>query len=262
MMPALRSSTGEGSLAGKVVLVTRPKDQARELVDLLEQRGAKAIEAPTIEIHPAPESPLAEGLRDLLAGEFDWLVLTSRAGAEAVLAALADLGASPGEIPASVAAVGDGTAAALRARGVEPDLVPETVTTESLGEAMPRGSGRVLLARADIAPSGLEEILAAKGWRPTRVDAYRTVTPSSLPTEARRALEEGRVDAITFTSASTVDGFTQLTGVMRGPKVVCIGPVTAAAARRAGMEVDAEAEPHTIEGLVAALERVLARPDR
>ena len=255
-------STRKGSLAGRAILVTRPKDQARELAALLEERGGTAIEAPTVEIQPAPESPLAEGLRDLMAGEFDWLVLTSRAGVEGVLAVLAKLAASPGDIPASVAAVGDGTAAALRARGIEPDLVPETFTTESLGEAMPRGSGRVLLARADIAPTGLEEILAAKGWRPTRVDAYRTVTPLSLPEEARRALDEGRADAVTFTSASTVDGFARLAGAARGPKVVCIGPVTAAAARRAGMEVDAEAEPHTIEGLVAALERVLARPDR
>src|SRR5207245_1090002 len=74
--------------------------------------------------------------------------------------------------PASVAVVGDGTAGALRDRGVEPALVPGTFTTEALGRAMPTGTGRVLLARADIAPDGLQGALSAKGWTPVRVDAY------------------------------------------------------------------------------------------
>ena len=117
----------------------------------------------------------------------------------------------------------------------------------------------MLCARADIAPAGLEDALAAKGWSPVRVDAYRTRMARTLPAEARAALRDGRIDAITFTSASTVRGFVGAMGVVRGnPKVVSIGPVTAREARAHGLRVSAVARPHTIDGLVAALERVLA----
>ena len=133
---------------------------------------------------------------------------------------------------------------------------------------MPTGTGRVLLARADIAPDGLEGALSAKGWTPVRVDAYRTRPAGRLPAEARRALDDGRVDAVTFTSASTVEGFVRAAGQGaldrragggRRPRVICIGPVTSRHARAAGWRVDAVARPHTVEGLVAAVERVLAR---
>src|SRR5207249_10812955 len=131
-------------------------------------------------------------------------------------------------------------------------------TTAALARAFPRGTGRVLCARADIAPAGLEEALAAKGWTPARVDAYRTRMPRTLPPEARGALASARVDALTFTSASTVRGFVGALGVVRGnPKVVCIGPVTSKEARAHGFRVSGVARPHTIESLVAALERVL-----
>ncbi|MGZ6543875.1 MAG: uroporphyrinogen-III synthase, partial [Actinomycetota bacterium] len=103
--------------------------------------------------------------------------------------------------------------------------------------------------------------LGAKGWSPLRVDAYRTRLARSLPADARAALRDGRVDAITFTSASTVRGFVGAMAVVRGnPKVVSIGPVTAREARSHGLRVSAVARPHTIEGLVAALERVLGAP--
>src|SRR5206468_2253963 len=135
-----------------------------------------------------------------------------------------------------------------------------------LGRAFPRGSGRVLLARADIAPDGLEAALAARGWTPVRVDAYRTRLVPSLPAAAGRALQAGEVDAVTFTSVSTVEGFVAAAGPMlrqatRMPVSVCIGPVTAQAARDAGMKVAGVAQPHTIDGLVAAVERVF-RPRR
>jgi uroporphyrinogen-III synthase len=121
----------------------------------------------------------------------------------------------------------------------------------------------VLCARADIAPEGLEEALTAKGWTPTRVDAYRTRMPRSLPREAREALRDGRVDAVTFTSASTVRGFVGALGPVRGtPKVVCIGPVTAREARARGLSVAAVAKPHTMEGVVDALERVFTARGR
>ena len=91
---------------------------------------------------------------------------------------------------------------------------------------------------------------------PTRVDAYRTRFPA-MPAQARALLREGGVDAVTFTSASTVRGFVRSLGAVKGtPKVVCIGPVTAKEAREHGFTIAAVATPHTAEGMLAALERV------
>ena len=242
-------------LAGRTVLVTRPADQSEALVKLLDRRGARSIVAPAIEIVPARSAALTTALRDLAGGEFAWITLTSRATVEM----LRDRLASARDVRAAVAAIGDGTADAFRRWSRRrPDLVPATFTTAGLARAFPRGSGRVLCARADIAPEGLEDALAAKGWSPTRVDAYRTRMPRSLPAEARAALRSGEVDAVTFTSASTVRGFVGAVGAVRGaPKVVCIGPVTASEARAHGLVVHAVARPHTIEGVAAAVERVL-----
>jgi uroporphyrinogen-III synthase len=241
-------------LAGKTVLVTRPADRARRLVKQLDQRGARSIAAPAIELRPVRSAALTASLKDLAAGRFAWVVLTS----PATVAMLADRLAGPEDVRARVAAIGDGTADAYgRLSGRDADLRPRAFTTEALARSFPRGDGRVLCARADIAPEGLENALAAKGWRPTRVDAYRTVFPARLPAEARTALAAGEVDAVTFTSASTVRGFVGAVGAVRGsPKVVVIGPVTAKEARARGFVVHAVADPHTTDGLIAALERV------
>jgi uroporphyrinogen-III synthase len=245
-------------LDGRTVLVTRPADRSDELVRALERRGALAIVAPAIEIVPARGAPLERAIGELAEGRFVWITITS----PATVAVLAER-VRPRDVRANVAAVGEGSGEAFRrwARR-EPDLMPSAFTTAALARAFPRGSGRVLCPRADIAPEGLEASLAAKGWTPTRVDAYRTRLPRSLPAEARAALREGRVDAVTFTSASTVRGFLRALGTVRGaPKVVCIGPVTAREARERGLSVHAVAKPHTTEGLVEAVERALrARP--
>lgn len=255
--------TGEPSLAGRTVLVTRPRGQAGPLVRLLRERGAQTLEAPVIEIErPSADGPLDRAIREAAEGRFAWVVVTSAAGAAAWAERSAALGLRPPRVEAKVAAVGSGTADALRSAGIEADLVPETFTTRALGEAFPRGpegSGLVLLARADIAPRELEDLLRGKGWEPVRVEAYRTRRAGDLPETVRRALDRGRVDAVTFTSASTVDAFVALAGRVRGPAVVCLGPVTADAARRAGLEPIAVAEPHTIEGLARAVARALDR---
>jgi len=244
-------------LAGRVILVTRPLDQSAALVTLLTRRGATAIVAPTIEIVPARSAHLTRALRELAAGDFDWMSLTSRATVDVLARRLS----SPSEVNAKVAAIGDGTAAAFRRWARRPpELQPSSFTTSALARAFPRGRGRVLCLRADIAPEGLEAALSAKGWTPERIDAYRTKMPRRLPPQARDALEEGRVDAVTFTSASTVRGFVGAVGAVRGaPKVVCIGPVTAREARALGLRVAAVATPHTIEGLMEAIERALRR---
>jgi uroporphyrinogen-III synthase len=253
----------KATLQGVAVVVTRPREEGADLARLLERRGATVLLAPAIELAPASQEDLTLAARDLASGVYVWAVFTSQAGVEALM----PLHSPPGAPwPVKVAAVGEGTAAALRRFGVEADLVPKTFTTVALGRAFPRGTGRVLLARADIAPDGLEAAMAAKGWTPVRVDAYRTRLVRSLPAEVQRALASGAVDAVTFTSVSTVEGFSRAARSVLGeaphfPVSVCIGPVTAQAARDAGMKVAAVAQPHTIEGLVTALERAL-RPSR
>ncbi len=246
-----------GTLAGRTIVITRPRDQATALATMLEARGAQPVLAPAVEIAAVRTRAVRRAMEELEANEFEWVTLTSRATVEMLAAYL-----RPRAVRAKVAVVGEGTAAAFRRWARRPpDLVPAEFTTAALARAMPKGTGRVLCPRADIAPDGLELALARKGWTPTRIDAYRTRAPRGLPAEARRALSRSGVDAVTFTSASTVAGFARLVGAMQGsPKVVCIGPVTARAARAHGFRVDAVASPHTIEGVVAALERVFAPP--
>jgi uroporphyrinogen-III synthase len=244
-------------LAGRVVLVTRPGEEGAALARRLGELGAEAIEAPTIVVEgPQPGGPLDEAVRAAAAGTFDWVVFTSAAGVRAWAARAEALGAD--QPTARVAAVGDATAATLRRNGVASDLVPAMFTTSALGEAFPRGSGRVLLARADLATGDLEETLRAKGWEPVRVDAYRVRAASSLPPQAMSALGAGRVDVVTFTSPSTVDGFVRLAEGVASPPSVCIGPVTADAADVAGIAVVEVASPHTEDGLVEAVVRALA----
>lgn len=245
------------TLRGKRILTTRPADRTERLVNLLDQRGARVIVAPAIELRPVRSAALTRALRELAAGRFEWIVVTS----PATVRMLDERLSGPRDVRAKAAAIGEGTAAAFeRWARTSADLVPPSFTLEGLARAFPRGSGRVLCARADIAPDGLEEALERKGWSAIRVDAYRTVFPERLPADARRALAEGDVDAITFTSASTVRGFLGAlggTGLRGRPKVVCIGPVTAKEARARGLHVHAVADPHTTDGLVAALERAL-----
>lgn len=255
-MSERRSGRAAPVLTGRTVLVTRPADQSERLMEQIARRGGQAILAPAIEVVPIRSAALTAALHELRAGAFDWITLTS----QATVAMLGSRVGSPSDVRAQVAAIGDGTARAFQAwAGREVDLQPTTFTTAALARAFPRGRGRVMCARADIAPAGLEDALAAKGWAPTRVDAYRTRMPRALPAEARDALRDGLVDAVTFTSASTVRGFVGALGPVKGtPKVVCIGPVTAKEARAHGFVVHAVARPHTIDGLVEALARVLA----
>jgi len=244
-------------LLGRTIAITRPEDRSGHLRSGIEDLGGTVIAAPAVALRPARSAALTAALRDLQAGRFAWVVLTS----PATVGMLADRLGEPAGLRAKVAVIGDGTETVFaRWAGRPADLLPRTFTTEGLARSFPRGEGRVLCPRADIAPVGLEDALAAKGWTPQRVDAYRTVFPRTLPPEARAALAAGEVDAITFTSASTVRGFLGALGALKGsPKVVCIGPVTAKEARAHGLVVHAVANPHTTEGVLAALVRVLAR---
>lgn len=242
------------SLEGKKVFTTRPERDAGSLADLLRAEGAVPIEAPAIVTLPAEDTgPLDHALQEAADGEYEWIVVTSPACVEQLDERLVEIGIAP-PLPVKVAAVGSATARDLTQKlHMEPDLVPSDFNTRVLAEEFPSGSGRVLLPRVDIAPPGLEEKLEAKGWSPERVTAYRTRHPDALPPEAQAALDAGEVDALVFTSASTVEGFVAMAGLRKEPRLVAIGPMTAQRAVELGFRVDAVAEPHTIEGIVSAL---------
>jgi uroporphyrinogen III methyltransferase/synthase len=239
-------------LFGLEVVVTRTRQQASELAGRLSARGASVVQLPTIEIVDPDDGGAA--LRDAAArvGDYDWLVLTSPNGARRTLEAIGDPRRLAG---VRIAAMGTGTAAAVRERFVEVDLVPERFVAESLLEAMPppsdEGGGRLLLARAEVAREVLPDGLRAVGWKVDVVDAYRTVEANPDP-DALAAVHSA--DLITFTSSSTVTNFASIAGIDAAPPAVaCIGPITARTAREAGLRVDVEAEEHSIEGLVDAI---------
>jgi uroporphyrinogen-III synthase len=164
-----------------------------------------------------------------------------------------------------VAAIGPGTAAALAERGLRADLIPERFVAESLLDAFPSPTAageRVLVARAeqarDVLPAGLSE----RGYGVDVLPVYRTVT-ASPDTAALERVRRGDVDALSFTSSSTVTNLCDLLGEVpaRQPLVVSIGPVTSKTAMERGLRVDAEATEHTIDGLVDVLVGRLSRAE-
>lgn len=235
-------------LFARKVIVTRTAEQAPGLSSRLRQLGARPVELPSIAAGPPADGgrALREAAAALAAGAYRWVVFTSANAVEPLMAHLRDARVFGSSL---VAAIGPGTADRLRAWRIEADLVPEEFVAEGLVEAFPAGEGRVLLPRAAVGRDVLPRGLAAKGWDVDVVEAYRT-NPVTPPPEWHQAA--AGADAITFTASSTVAAYVR-SGLPVPPVVVCIGPVTARAAREAGLEVAAEADPHTIDGLVAAL---------
>ena len=210
------------------------------------------LELPAIAI-----APLEFTLPDL--DGFEWLVFTSANGVRAFFAdGLTRAGLDSRALAGlRIAAIGPGTDRALGRQGLRADLVPERFVAESLLEAFPDPSGpgaRVLLARADVARDILPEGLAARGYEVDVLPVYRTLPATPDPALLDR-VRSGRFDAVTFTSSSTVDNFCDAVGALPDPQptVVSIGPVTSGTAAARGLRVDAEAEAHTIDGLVRTL---------
>jgi uroporphyrinogen III methyltransferase/synthase len=225
-------------LHGRRVAVTRARAQASGLRSRLEDLGADVVEAPAIRVEPLPFDP-----PDLAA--FDVVVLTSANGVDRLLAG--DVRALAG---VTVAAIGGATEAALRARGVVADVVPERAVAESLLEALGDIRGRrVLVATAEGARDVLPRGLAERGAGVDVLHLYRAVPE---PVDAEDVLN---ADLVTFTSSSTVTNLLAAVdgGDLTGIRAVSIGPVTSATLREAGVEPVAEADPHDVDGLVAAV---------
>ena len=251
-------------LAGKRILVTRPRAQASELSERLGALGAESIEAPAIVIVP-PDDMRRLDETCTAAGSFDWIVFTS---ANAVDAFMERLGTTGGDARAlagvRICAIGPATGARLARYEIKVDLAPEEHRGEGVSAALRaacdlRGK-RMLLPRADIARPTLPNALRAAGADVTEVAAYCTIAAPEWPgATVREMLLRRKVDAITFTSASAVRSAVQSLGaelareLSRTIIIASIGPVTARAARQLGVETTVMPSTYTTEALAHAL---------
>jgi uroporphyrinogen-III synthase len=257
--------TGDNStrpLAGRRVLVGRPRHQASALSDALRLVGAEVIEIPFIEIQP-PSSwrPLDQAIARLL--DYDWLILTSVNGVQALFARLHKLGKSEADLlHLNIAAIGPATRKAIESRGLPVDVMPEEYVAESVvGELWQQVRGKnILLVRAKIARDVIPKDLTEAGAKVDVIEAYETVLPESSRAELLNVLRDPRrkPDVITFTSSSSARNFHELLGqanqpLLTGTKLASIGPITSETMRQLGLRVDIEAREYTIPGLVATI---------
>ena len=226
-------------LKGKTVVVTRPRERAGTLSGRLRALGADVWEYPCIATVPIDPCPALDGAMGRL-GEYQWLALTSPAGADALWRWLEGHGLDARALGGvRLAAIGPGTAKALSAHGLRADYVPEVYDAAHLGEGLP-AEGRVLILRAREGSPALTEALERRNIAFDDIATYHTVYDNPRSDELRAAVESGRAGIVTFTSASTVKGFVSTVGADADfSKLVgaCIGEQTAAEARKHGIPV-------------------------
>jgi len=253
-------------LFGKRILVTRPKEQANELVDRLEAMGAQAIEAPMIRIVPPEDyEPLDQACAR--AAEFDWIVFSSANAVDAFVDRLLE---GPQDIRClngvNLCVVGPATAERLSRYGLKVDLTPPEYRADAVLRALAdittvKGM-KILLPRADIGRDVLAEDLRKQGAEVTEVIAYRTIAAEAEregEPDIYRMLLERRIDVVTFTSASAVRHFVRVLGaepaadLLRTTVVASIGPVTAEAASQSGIQTTVMPSSYTVPALVDAI---------
>ena len=273
MKSATKSRT-VGPLSGIRVLVGRARHQASALSAGLRDLGAEVLEIPFIEIRkPRSYKALDTALRNL--SEYDWLILTSVNGVDALWERLRKLhlGGKPMR-HVKIAAIGPATRQAIEQHGVKVSVVPKEYVAESVVASLRRKvkGKRVLLARAKVARDVIPRELRKLSARVDVVEAYQTVVPPSSRQRLRAALtsQNRRPDWITFTSSSTVKNFMALVDESRGRvgrdhtsgshkrhlkgvRLASIGPVTSSTLRELGLPVDVEAAEYTIPGLIKAI---------
>ncbi len=247
-------------LFGKRIIVTRATQQAPILSEKLRELGADVIEMPATQIARLDLAPLRSAIAEI--ADYDWLIFTSQNAVaifwEQFLGAGRDARALAG---LKIAAVGPATAGALLEHGITVDVIPKRFVAEGLLEMMrERGDvtgASVLYVTAegarDVLPEGLKEMSADV----TLIEAYRSISDGQGAKRLSRAIEAGKVDLVTFTSASSVRAYVDAVGdelALRVP-AASIGPQTSEALREAGFDLKHEAEESTIDGLVAAVVR-------
>jgi uroporphyrinogen III methyltransferase/synthase len=248
-------------LFGKRILVTRTRRQASALSNLLRREGAVPVELPALEMVPVATDEQLEAIALKLAGRrFDWCLFTSTNAVDFAFDYLERSGRDARVFAGcKLAALGSATATSLASHGLRADLTASEFTSAGLLEALPLdiGGARVLLPRAE---GGSEELyggLKTRGANIEELVLYDSAVPGAPDAEVLQAVREGRIDAVTFASSSSVRNLKTLLGTdfarLGGAAVACIGPVTAKTARDEGLDVQIEPSTHTIPALVEAL---------
>jgi len=253
-------------LSGVRVLVGRARHQASALSSELRRLGATVLEIPFIEIRkPRSFKPLDSALKNL--DGYDWLILTSVNGVEAMWERLTRLRLAKTNLRGlHIAAIGPATKKAIEQRGVEVDVVPKQYVAESVVRSLRRRvkGKRVLLVRAKVARDVIPRELRRAGAHVDVAEAYETIVPNSSRPRLRSLLANPRSTphVVTFTSSSTVRNFVALLGPrnakLDGIQLASIGPVTSSTLRELGLCINIEAKEFTIPGLAEAILHALS----
>lgn len=247
-------------LFGTTVVVTRPEAQAASFAALLRERGARVITFPVIRVVASENREQIDSALSHI-DSYRWIIFTSANGVKFFFERLKELNMDVRDLKGvRIAAIGPATATAIERKGLRVDLVPEEFISEGVVRAFEacdiRGS-RILLPRAETARDVIPQGLAQQGAIVDVVPVYRTVGSEGDGADLVRAAQEGKIDVITFTSPSTVTNFIDIIGglskIPPTARIACIGPVTAAAAEKAGLAVDIMQGPFEIEGFVEAI---------
>ncbi len=254
-----------GPLSGKRIVVTRAREQASEFADKLAAKGTEAVVFPTIKLVPPPDDYAALDDAIVKIGAYDWICFASAPAVHAFCARLARANKDARSFPtAKIAAVGPATAEALRSHGLCVDFQPQTMTGAGLGTELPEEphGKNFLVPRAQDGDDGLLDALQAREGTVDAVTAYANVVDAADAELVKARLSDGTIDAVTFTSSSTVKNFVSVLGGMALPAsvaIACIGPSTAKTAEEVlGRAPDLVAETPTMDGLVDALEAYYA----
>ena len=254
-------------LEGRTIIVTRAASQAGELSEALESYGAKVFICPTIEIREPDNYDRLDEALDHLYG-YDWLIFTSTNGVQFFLQRLANRGLKVADLDEiRVCAIGQRTADKLHDAHVHVDLVPSQSTAEGVFAALSEfvggrdhlGGLNILLPRAAVGRDVLPKELEQAGARVDVVTAYQTVVPEDFDRGRLSAMLAGSGDCIAFTSPSTVKNLAKLfdthdlSKVLQGVVIACIGPITSAAAVEYGLRVDIEPAEQSVHALAAAI---------
>jgi uroporphyrinogen III methyltransferase/synthase len=247
-------------LFGRGIVITRPEAQAEEFASLLHAQGTRVIHFPTIKIVPP------EDFRDLdqaigRLSQYQWIIFTSANGVGFFSKRLHELDRDWRDLKdIRICTIGPATAATIEKLGIRVDVVPEEFISEGVVKAFQEfdiKGKKFLLPRAETARDVIPEGLTKLGAEVDVVAAYRTVNSGRDKSELENLMSEGKVDVITFTSPSTVTNFMEIMGkefvIPPTIKIACIGPVTSAAVKKAGLPVDIIQERYTIPGLVETL---------
>lgn len=245
------------------MLVSRARKQAGALSSLLRELGCQVIEIPFIEIRkPTSYQPLDAALNNI--ADYDWLILTSVNGVEAVAERMVKKKVAPSSLAhLKIAAIGPATKSAIEKHGLRVTVTPKEYIAESVVASLQKKvkGKRVLLVRAKIARDVIPRELRDAGAQVDVIEAYETIAPEASARRLRAVFAGSRKPhAITFTSSSTVKNFVDLLGlrgvratVKAGVQTASIGPVTSATLRECGLPVNIEAKEYTMQGLVNAI---------